>query len=233
MDEAARAVVFCDLDGTLYTGHIWQALKRYYQARRMKLPTLYFYLYTHMAIGLLYRLHVCSEEYFFRVWAIHMAWLFSGLTPPQAQQVFDAVVEEDVLPQLRADVLARLHEHQAQGEPVILLSGTFQPLLATIAARLGLDGALGTELALRDGRYTGRIVPSLCFAEGKVSRLEAYRRAHPEVDPAACTAYGDTHFDRLALEWAGRPVAVYPNPRLAALAAERGWPIVGSPQQSD
>ncbi len=233
MDKVARAVVFCDLDGTLYTGHIWQALKRHHQTQRMKLPTLYFFLYTHMALGLLYRLGMVSEERFFREWAVHMAWLLSGLTSRRAQQVFDWVTAEDVLPKLRADVLARLRQHQAQGEPVMLLSGTFQPLLATVAARLGLDGALGTELALHNGRYNGRIVPPLCFTEGKALRQEAYLNVHPEVDPATCTAYADTYFDLPALERVGHPVAVYPEPRLAAVSTERGWPIVGNPREPD
>ena len=231
IDEATPAMVFCDLDGTLYTGHIWQALKRHHEERRMKLPTLRFFMATHMALGMLYRLGVVGQERFFRDWAVHMAWLLSGLTPRRAQQVFDWVIAEDVIPKLRRDILARLREHQARGEAVVLLSGTFQPLLATITARLGFNGALGTELVLSDGRYNGRIVPPLCFSEGKAQRLDAYLEAHPEVDPATCTAYADTFFDLPVLELVGHPVAVYPDPRLATVAAERGWPVVGTVQE--
>ncbi|MDY7079334.1 MAG: HAD-IB family hydrolase [Chloroflexota bacterium] len=233
MDKSTHAVVFCDLDGTLYTGHIWQALKRHHQVHRIKLPTLYFFLSTHMTLGLLYWLGLVSGERFFREWAIHMAWLLSGLTSQRAQQVFDWVTEEDVLPKLRTNVLARLREHQAQGERVVLLSGTFQPLLETIASRLELDGALGTELTLHNGRYNGHIVQPPCLIEGKALRLDTYLSAHPEVDPTACTAYADTLFDLLALERVGHPVAVYPDSRLAAVAVERGWPIVGNPREPD
>jgi len=231
MQQANHPIVFCDLDGTLYTGHIWQALKRHHQEHDMKLPTLRFFMATHMTLGMLYHLGVVSKKRFFRDWAMHMAWLLSGLTPQQAQQVFDWVVVEDVIPKLRRDMLARLREHQTRGEAVVLLSGTFQPLLANITARLGFDGALGTELMLSDSRYNGRIVPPLCFSEGKAQRLGAYLEAHPDVDPATCTAYADTFFDLPALELVGHPVVVYPDPLLAAVAAERGWPVVGTVQE--
>ncbi len=76
-------------------------------------------------------------------------------------------------------------------------------------------------------------MPPLCFTEGKAQRLEAYLSAHPEVDPAACTAYADTYFDLPAMERVGHPVAVYPEPRLAAVAAERGWPVIGATREMD
>ena len=53
------------------------------------------------------------------------------------------------------------------------------------------------------------------------------------MDPAACTVYADTYFDLLALERVGHPVAVYPEPRLAAVTAERGWQVVGATREND
>jgi len=41
-------------------------------------------------------------------------------------------------------------------EHVILLPGTFQPLLEIIEERLGADASLGTRPELQDGHYTGR-----------------------------------------------------------------------------
>ncbi|RME42973.1 MAG: HAD family hydrolase [Chloroflexi bacterium] len=221
------AAIF-DLDGTLYEGHIWLALKRHHETHRMKRPALYAYMYSHMALWPLYRWGLLSEAQFYKMWGRHMSWLVGGLTLQQAEQVFRWIVEEDVVPKLRQDVLSVLKEHQQQEHRVVLLSGTFQPLLQLIGQRIGVKDAVGTELAVRNGRYTGGIVPPVCMAEGKVQRLLTFiSQCEEEIDLSASYAYADGPIDLPVLELVGHPVAVYPDPRLAIIAEERGWPTIG------
>lgn len=223
------AAIF-DLDGTLYDGHIWQALKRHHQIHRMKLPALYAYVVSHVALWPFYRWGLLSEERFYKAWGRHMPWLIGGLTLEEADRVFQWVTQEEVLPNLREDVLSVLRDHQHNGHSVILLSGTFQPLLNVIGQHLGVDEVVGTELAVRDERYTGSIVPPVCMAEGKAERLRSVINARAEeTDLSASYAYADGPIDLPALELVGHPVAVYPDPRLAAIAEKRGWPILGEP----
>lgn len=221
------AAIF-DLDGTLYNGHIWLALKRHHQTRRVKRLALYTYMWSHIAIWPLYRWGLMSDIRFYKLWARHMPWLIGGLTLPEADQVFQWVTEEEVMPNLHQDVLAVLREHQEQGHRVILLSGTMQPLLQRIGRRIGVEDVVGTEPVVRDGRYTGAIVPPVCMAEGKARRLQAFVRAcDEEIDLSASYAYADGPMDLPVLELVGHPAAVYPDPRLVATAEERGWPILG------
>lgn len=223
------AAIF-DLDGTLYEGHIWLALKRHHETRRMKRPALYAYVWSHMALWPLYRWGLLSEAKFYKMWGRHMSWLVGGLTLQQAGQVFEWVIEEDVMPNLRHDVVTLMEEHQREGHRVILLSGTFQPLLQLIGRRLGVEDVVGTRLAVRDGRYTGAIVPPVCMAEGKARRLQSFiDECDEEIDLSASYAYADGPIDLPALELVGHPAAVYPDPRLATIAEERGWPIIGAP----
>lgn len=222
---------FFDLDGTLYGGHIWLALKRHHQVHRLKLPTLYFYMITHLGMWPLHRAGLVSRSRFYEAWARHMAWLVAGLSQEQADAVFQWVVEHDVLPQLHKDVLGILRRHQEDGHRVVLVSGTFQPLLERIGQVLGIEEALGTRLAQRNGRYTGGIIPPLCLGRGKADRIRTFLKNDGRgIDRQASFAYSDSISDLPFLEMVGHPVAVYPDPELAAVAAQRGWPVVGPPR---
>jgi HAD superfamily hydrolase (TIGR01490 family) len=220
---------FFDLDGTLYSGHIWLALKRHHQTHGLKLPTLYLYIITHMGLWPLYRAGLVSRARFYGAWAKHMPWLIAGLTREDADRVFQWIVEQDVLPQLQQDVVEILRQHQQEGHRVVLVSGTFQPLLERIAEALRVGDALGTRLAQRNGRYTGGIVPPLCMGRGKARRIRAFlERDGRGISLGESFAYTDSVSDLPVLEMVGHPVAVYPEEELAALAAERGWPVVGT-----
>lgn len=218
---------FFDLDGTLFDGHIWEALKRHHETHRLKLGTMRVYIWSHMALWPLYSLGLLSRERFYGLWVKHMAWLVGGLTLERAEMVWAWITEREVIPRLRPDVVERLHEHQIQGHRVVLVSGTFEPLLAAIGEPLGVTEVVGTRLEARNGRYTGRAVPPVCLGAGKLARLREYLARRGEgIDLAASYAYADGDVDIPVLEAVGHPVAVYPGPELAAIAAQRGWPVI-------
>ncbi len=222
-----QIAVFFDLDGTLSTVHIWQALVRYLRQKRVNLPWLWLYLATHYPLYLFYKLHLLSRMDAYIAWARDMAWLIRGLTLAQGQACFDWIADEQVIPSIRPDMLAVLRDHLAQGQRVILVSGTFQPLLETIGARLGVSECVGTLLAVREGRYTGGSRPPVCQGPGKVIRLRQYLAASgADLDLAASFAYADGEWDLPVLELVGHPVAVYPEAGLLAVARQRGWKVI-------
>lgn len=232
MTTGGAVAAFFDLDGTLYNGYIWRALRRHHETHRFKLPTLYIYLATHIALWPLKNAGLIPEDFFYRAWGVNMAWLVRGVSVERARAIWDWVADREILPNLRREMETALKRHRAAGHRVVLLSGTFQPLLETIAARLGADGAVGTPLAQQNGRYVGKIVPPLGVGAGKVERLRAYL-ATPGwgIDLAASYLYTDAIADAPVLEIVGHPVAVYPDAQLAALAAKRGWPQIGRTTQ--
>lgn len=228
MDEMSQsAAAFFDLDGTLFGGYVWRALRRHHEAHRFKLFTLYGYLLSHIALWPLKNAGLVSEEFFYQAWGKNMAWLVSGVRVERAQAIWEWVTDHEILPNLRPEMRESLAHHQADGRHVVLLSGTFQQLLEVVAARVGADGAVGTPLAQRDGCYLGRIIPPLGVGAGKAARLRDYAAGH-RIDLAASFVYTDAFTDAPVLEMVGHPVAVYPDARLAALAAERGWPVIGT-----
>lgn len=123
--------------------------------------------------------------------------------------------------------MARLRDHQAAGHRVIMVSGTFSPLLGEVGRQLGVEETVGTPLLLRDGRYTGACEPPPCQGRSKVVRLETYLRGGDDVLWSRSYAYADSHTDIPLLELVGHPVATYPDSGLAAHALEHEWEIMG------
>jgi HAD superfamily hydrolase (TIGR01490 family) len=221
---------FFDLDGTLFTGHIWQGLSLHHRTRKMQRPQLYAYVGVHMAIWPLYTAGLLSRERLYLAWARHMPWTLAGLTLAQGQRVFDWIWAEYVEPLLRSDVLARLRQHCAQDHDVYLVSGTMEPLLARIAQGLSLpaSSAIGTRAEVRWGRYTGRAIEPTCMGLGKARRLELFLSGHRDIDMAQSFAYADSVTDVSVLEMVGYPTVVYPDEELAAVGRERDWPRLGT-----
>lgn len=216
-----------DFDGTLYTGHIWQDLAGHHWRTRRHRRWVVAYVSWNMASLPLYKMGLRSSTAFFRSWGETMSWLLRGWTLEEAQVLFETIIEQQIMPNLRANVLDHLRRHEDEGHLVALVSGTFAPLLEMIAQRVGVPHAIGTPLAVRDGRYTGRIVRPLCQSEGKPHRVQAYLAQQGiEADWAASYAYADRRTDIPLLSLVGHPVAVCPDETLLAHARGLGWPVI-------
>jgi HAD superfamily hydrolase (TIGR01490 family) len=215
-----------DLDGTLYTGHIGQGIAEHHQIHRTKRFWLYLYLSTHYPLWFLQKAGLVSDERGRSIWARDMGWLFRGWQPEEANAAFQWITEHYVLPRLRPTVMKRLENHRQSGHRLLLLSGTPAPLLAAIGRELGVEEVVGTPLRLRNGSYTGGSEPPVCQGANKVLRLERYLSGGEKIDWSESWAYADSLSDLPVLERVGNPVAVHPDPSLAAHSKERGWEIL-------
>ena len=89
--------------------------------------------------------------------------------------------------------------------------------------RLGVDLAIGTQVAIEEGEYTGEIL-FYAYGEGKADAMRSLA-AERGYDLASCYAYSDSHTDLPMLELVGHPGAVNPDGEVRAVATERRWPI--------
>ena len=86
-----------------------------------------------------------------------------------------------------------------------------------------MEGGIGTRYEVdRDGNFTGRFEGPFVYGPGKVEAMEAFAARH-EIDLDASYAYSDSLSDLPMLRAVGNPVAVNPDPPLAAIAKEEGW----------
>lgn len=219
---------FFDVDGTLFTGHVWRGMLDYFRSTRGAWPVRAFW-YAHMPPYLLRKLKLISEEQFRGPWGAHLAWLAKGWNTDQLRGLYDFIAHEYVTPYRREDAIGLLQGHNAQGHVTVLVSTGFTDMVAVIGQTIGAQIAVGSNLEMKDDRCTGRIVPPIVI--GAQKGIEAKRRLAAlgyEVDYANSFAYADSITDMGLFDIVGNPRPVYPDAELARLAKERGWPVFGS-----
>ena len=137
-------------------------------------------------------------------------------------------LREVVQPAIRQPALDLLRAHQGAGDTVLIITATNEFVTRPIAELLGVQELLAVELERGpDDWYTGAIrgVPSM--REGKVQRMEQWLAARQlGWGDVESTFYSDSMNDVPLLEKVNHPVATNPDPRLRALAQERGWRIL-------
>lgn len=121
-----------------------------------------------------------------------------------------------------------VERHRSAGELVVLSTATNRFLTELTAAHLGLPHLIATECELAaDGRFTGRVAGTLNMREGKLARLHEWlAQQRLELRDCESTFYSDSINDLPLLQAVRCPVAVNPDLRLAAEAAERGWRVL-------
>ncbi|MDO4666121.1 MAG: HAD-IB family hydrolase [Actinomycetaceae bacterium] len=117
-----------------------------------------------------------------------------------------------------------LDEHRAAGHEVWLISATPSQITHLLARRLGADGGVGTEVTLRDGRFTAELASPLMHGPGKVSAMRGIARKRG-IDLGASYAYSDSVNDLPMLRAVGHPNAINPDPKLRLVALAAGWRI--------
>jgi len=151
------------------------------------------------------------------------------LRGPEAAAAAHLQFMRDVIgPAIKPQALDLIRQHQAAGDEVLIVTATNEFVTMPIAKALGVEQLLAVQLA-RDasGWYTGEIDGVPTMREGKVQRMEQWlaARALGWTDVES-TFYSDSMNDVPLLEKVNHPVATNPDPRLRALAQERGWRIL-------
>ncbi|WP_367065262.1 HAD family hydrolase [Oryzisolibacter sp. LB2S] len=145
-----------------------------------------------------------------------------------AAQAHAQFMREVIAPAIHGEALALLQKHRDAGDEVLIITATNEFITRPIAQALGVEQLLALELERdADGWITGDIRGEPTMREGKVRRMQAWLAARGlswgDVDS---TFYSDSMNDVPLLEKVNHPVATNPDPRLRALAQERGWPIL-------
>lgn len=136
-------------------------------------------------------------------------------------------MEEFIMPMILPAARDLIESHKARGHQCLIMSATNSFITHPIAAELGVEHILSTDLETRDDHYTGRISGVPCFQRGKVTRFRSWLETQTMTpDISAAFFYSDSYNDVPLLETVGNPVAVDPDPRLAKLAQEKNWRVI-------
>jgi HAD superfamily hydrolase (TIGR01490 family) len=218
-----RAAAFFDVDGTLLTVQSGTLYLGY--LRRRGLMDLSSLLRIYWSF-LTYRLGILNVK---GLAEVSSRWLEGRAEAEVAAHCRDWY-ENEVCAYYSVGMLAKVEEHRRAGHVITLLTGGTRYLNDWIAADLGIEHVLASQLEVREGRFTGKPVGPLCYGRGKLVHAESFARDH-DIDFAASWFYTDSITDLPMLELVGNPVAVNPDPRLRLEARRRGWPVVDAAER--
>jgi HAD superfamily hydrolase (TIGR01490 family) len=220
---------FFDLDGTLYDGILYQGVFRHHREHGLKRGAMIGFMAFHLPFWLLTEARLFPRELFYRMHGANLAWLLGGISLERAEAMWEWIIETTIMPSLRPEMMAAIERHRKEKHRLILLSGSFVPLLERLVARLGFEGAIATPLQIRNGRYLGRIERPTAIGRGKLKRLRDFLRGDgKDIDLDRSYYYADSIADVPCMEVVGNPIAVYPEKGLAGVASDSGWEVIGA-----
>lgn len=208
-------IIASDLEGTLTRGETWRGVAQFLALKGLGGAYRSFF-WRRFPKALAVRLGFGDKRAFQNQWIADLALLFARLQPPDRTEMAAWVVQTELWPQRRQEVLAELLDYRQKGAKVILCSGTYQPILEAFAAKMGLGiEAIGTPV-----NQNGQVIEAVNAGEAKAQRLWTYLKAIP-LD----LAYGDSMADVPMFTLAKQAVAVYPDGPLEVLAKQKGWRV--------
>jgi HAD superfamily hydrolase (TIGR01490 family) len=150
-----------------------------------------------------------------------MLALSKGWEREQVEAVVREALIELIDPFIYQEALDLMDLHRASGRRVYIVSSSPEEVVRPVAEHFGDVRVIATRAKIEDGRYTGEL-EFYCAGEGKAEAIREVA-AREGVDLSESYAYSDSESDLPMLRAVGHPVAVNPDPPLAALAREEGW----------
>ncbi|EOD6024387.1 HAD family hydrolase [Klebsiella pneumoniae] len=149
----------------------------------------------------------------------------AGIPKSDVDALVARCVREAILPRVYPQAWELIRRLRAEGEQMLIISASVSLLVQAVAAALEIDQALGIDVAMVDGGYSGEITGIPSYQQGKVARLTQWREAHPQYD-GEVTFYTDSINDLPLCLHADRVRLVNPCPQLQAAGAGYGWPVL-------
>jgi phosphatidylglycerophosphatase C len=171
--------------------------------------------------------------------------LLRGMSDEELTRKGKAFAATHLQLRLRPEVRRRIEWHQARGHRVVLVSAAVEHYIAPAGEMLGVDGVLGTRLAVdAAGMVSGHFDGKNCRGAEKYARVVGWLRANGLAGAgqaqAVLWAYGNSRGDAWLLSAADHPVdagrlgrlgALRRFPRLAAVDEGRIAPSNSRPHQ--
>ncbi len=159
------------------------------------------------------------------------AYLEFSLRPlaeiPMAElhQLHTKFMQQIIAPMQLPKAKALLNKHRAAGDRLLIITATNRFVVEPICRSLGVTEVLAAEPEIANGRYTGKIVGTPTYQQGKVIRLKEWLQEQSETLEGSWF-YSDSANDLPLLLEVDNPVAVDPCERLFERAKANQWPVI-------
>lgn len=159
--------------------------------------------------------------------AMHWVALGGALPEREAARLADRFAQHLVARGLYREGLALIEAERAAGRRVLLATAAPHFYTAALARRLGIADVVATASSWRNSRLIPAIDGANCYGADKCAMVLGFMdRAGIAREDAHIRFYSDHISDLPLFELSDEPVAVNPSPKLATIAAARGWPLL-------
>jgi putative phosphoserine phosphatase/1-acylglycerol-3-phosphate O-acyltransferase len=138
------------------------------------------------------------------------------------ERLFRQKIEARIYPEMRELVRA----HLERGHTVVLSSSALTIQVEPVAKFLGIPNTLTNKFVVDDdGMVTGTIVEPILWGPGKANAVQKFAAEH-DIDLKDSYFYADGDEDVALMYLVGNPRPTNPEGKMAAVARQRGWPIL-------
>jgi putative phosphoserine phosphatase / 1-acylglycerol-3-phosphate O-acyltransferase len=217
--KGPRIGAFFDLDGTLVAGFTVAAVTRDRLLRREVGAGEFLRM---MQLALEYRLGRQQFETVIEGAVRSAKGRFAEDVEEVGERVFRQYVMDLIYPEMRALVRA----HQRRGHTVVLSSSALSMQAVPVARYLGIEHVLCNRFVVDEqGILTGEIERPVIWGTTKATSVQRFAADH-RIDLRSSYFYADGDEDLALMHLVGNPRPVNPGPKLAKVAARRGWPVL-------
>jgi len=151
------------------------------------------------------------------------AGILRGLSEASMEELGERIFERQLAKAIYPEARRLVEAHRRMGHTLVIVSSATRYQIQPFARELDIPNVLCTQLEIRDGIFTGSVVKPTCYGEGKAIAARGFSTEHG-IDLERSYFYTDSDEDMPLLEIVGFPRPTNPNRKMAAIAAERGWP---------
>lgn len=210
---------FFDLDGTLVAGFTGVILtQEQFRSRELGLGDLI----AMMQAGLNHQLG--RNEFEDLITSVTVAMRGRSITDMDelGERLFRQKIESRIYPEMRELV----RTHLDRGHTVCLSSSALTIQVEPVARFLGIENTLTNRFELDDdGLLTGGVVSPILWGPGKANAVQKFA-AERGIKLKDSYFYADGNEDVALMYLVGNPRPTNPEGKMAAVARQRGWPIL-------
>ena len=219
--DPVRIAVF-DFDGTSISGNSPVLLVRHLTRLHRLTPRV---IVCIALWGIAYKLRLPQSE----AWARCLVFTaFEGEPVDETDRFLTDFYDERVDGLFKPEIDAAMQAHAAEGEVVVVVSATFEPIVERAMERHPFDYQLSTRMRKTpEGTYVAQVDGEPIQGKEKLVAVRAFAdERYGAGNWVIDHAYGDHHSDQHVLAAARHAHAVSPDRPLRRLARRRGWEIL-------
>ncbi len=216
--EGPAVGAFFDFDGTLIDGYSLGAFARHHLRAGEVTPL-------DAGRMLLLGLRGVTTEADFETFFVVGMRAWAGRREDELAELGERLWVQGIAGSLYPEAWRLVEAHRRAGHTVVFASSATRFQVEPAARAMGVEHVLVTPVEIENGIATGRPGGPPLWRRGKADAVRAFAPRHG-VDLAASYAYSNGAEDVPFLSTVGRARALNPEPELANVAAERGWPVV-------